>query len=266
MKICNKIHLGRRPENMILWIPRGRPGYLGKRRNDQFAKWNEIYGSRNWRLVWSFGGAVLDFLGVCAVYEDAYFEFLKNNNEILCQLTHEASDAFDDSSSNMRSGFNYLKQETGRTHIQDIAIRRCVARLGTWFSGKDPIRIRDNRGSHSLSLILSPGQVPFHRPELINCNPELTGWWKSKSVESFYQSNRLLLVKNIFQAGNRVRFKPGEVGPGRQYSDDLTRSILSRMDEKAVYVVSGINSNCDVYLEGYGEILFNKNLFRKVGR
>ena len=251
---------------MAVWIPKGRPGYLGKRRDEQFWEWDKKFGKRNWRLVHPFGGVVLDYLGTCAVYEDAYLEFLKNNPDILQQLTSEASDVYDDAKSNVRSGFNYLKQETKRTHIQDIAIRRSVARMGTWFSGKQLIQIRDKRGSHPLSLILSPGQVPFHRPELINRCPELTGWWKLGSVESFYQSNRLLQVKNIFQPGNKVRFILERIEAGRLSSDYLDSSILKRMDEKAIYLVSGINADCNVYLEGYGEMLFNKHLFRKVGK
>jgi hypothetical protein len=32
-------------------------------------------------------------------------------------------------------------------------------------------------------------------PELIK-QPEATGWWKPKTVESFYQSNRVLQARN----------------------------------------------------------------------
>jgi len=176
------------------WKTKERLEYLGKKRDDKCAEWNALYGEGNWRLVHVFGGAVLDFLGVCAVYEDAYFEFFKDNPNILQQLVAEASDVWDDAESNVQSGFDYLKQETGRTHIQDIAIRRSVARRGCCFQGKGLIRIRDKEGSHPLSLILSPGRVPFHRLGLI-VQPELEGWWLPGSVESFYQSNRVLQVR-----------------------------------------------------------------------
>jgi hypothetical protein len=45
-------------------------------------------------------------------------------------------------------------------------------------------------------MILSPGRVPFHRPDLIE-KPELNGWWEKSSVESFYQSNRLLQKRKL---------------------------------------------------------------------
>jgi hypothetical protein len=176
------------------WKAIERPGSFGKRRDEKIAGWDSQYGKSNWRLVHVFGEAVLDFLGVCAVYEDAYFQFLEKNPEVLWRLVWEASDVWDDEESNVQSGFDYLRQETARTHIQDIAIRRSVARMGLRFKGGQLIRIRDTLGSHPLSLILSPGRVPFHKPRMIMV-PELVGWWMPGSIESFYQSNKYLQIK-----------------------------------------------------------------------
>ena len=75
--------------------------------------------------------------------------------------------------------------------IQDIAIRRCVLRRGVWFRGDKLIRIRQEKGDHQLSIILSPGRVPFHRADLI-VKPEIEGWWEPGTIEAFYQSNRML--------------------------------------------------------------------------
>lgn len=171
-----------------------RPGYLGKRRDEACRRWNEQYGEGNWRLIWRFGDAELDFLGACAVYEDAYFRFLGRNEAVLELLINEASDVYDDDPSNMESGHDYSRQETDRTHLQDTAIRRCVARLGKRFRGPAPIQIRDKLGTHPLSLLLSPGRVPFHRPHRI-IRPQLEGWWQRDSVEAFYQSNKLLQIR-----------------------------------------------------------------------
>jgi hypothetical protein len=179
---------------MDKWTSVVRPGYLGGKRDKKHAEWNAMYGEKNWRLIHIFDEVELDFLGVCAVYEDAYFYFLEKNPKILNQLISEASNVWDDAESNMQCGFDYLKQETNRTHIQDIAIRRSIARMGLCFKGKKPIRIRDKDDPHPLSMILSPGQVPFHRPEKI-VEPEMEGWWKPGSVESFYQSNKIFQVK-----------------------------------------------------------------------
>lgn len=176
------------------WVAIEFPGYLGKHRDEKYKKWNGKYGIGNWRLAWMIGDIFVDFLGVCALYEDAYSEFLQKNPKILKQLIHEAKNVYDDEQSNIQSGFNYTIQETSRTHIQDIAIRRSLIRMGLWFKGEELIRIRQEKGKHPLSTTLSPGRVPFHRIDLI-VKPEIEGWWQPRTVESFYQSNRFLRAK-----------------------------------------------------------------------
>lgn len=172
-----------------------RPGYLGKHRDDQFKTWDAQYGKGNWRLIWRVGDTTADLLGACILYEDAYFAFLSARQGIVNQLISEACDVYDDEPSNIYSRFDYSKQETNRTHIQDIAIRRCLIRFGLWFGGPKLIRIRQELGDHPLSMILSPGRVPFHKPELIVL-PELAPKWANPgSVESFYQSNRYLQIR-----------------------------------------------------------------------
>jgi hypothetical protein len=179
---------------MVKWEIVEHPGYLGARRDEKIKEWNEKYGKDNWKLFWKVGGIRYGFLGVCALYEDAYFEFFRNNPDILKTLVSEASEVYDDEISNISSGLNYTRQETKRTHIQDIAIRRCLVRNAIWFGGEKVIRIRQEKGDHPLSIILSPGRVPFHMPRIIEV-PETKGWWLPSSVESFYQSNRFLFVK-----------------------------------------------------------------------
>lgn len=171
-----------------------RPSYLGKKRSQKYAEWDALYGPENWHLGWKINENFVDFLGVCALYEDGYYEFLRENPEFLYQLVDEASNVYDDSPSNVGSYLDYKNQETERTHIQDIAIRRSLVRMGLWFKGTKLIQIRHSQGNHPLSMILSPGKVPFHKPKLI-VQPELVGWWDKESIESFYQSNKFLLRK-----------------------------------------------------------------------
>jgi hypothetical protein len=172
-----------------------RPGFLGKERDRKFKEWDEKYGKNNWRLAWLWQNEYLDFLGACGVYEEAYFVFLRNNRRILTDLVTSASDVYDDNPSNINSRGNYLIQETVHTHIQDISIRRSVARLGEAFCGPELIQIRDRRGAHPLSMTLSPGRVPFHQPDLIP-TPWLTSdWCEPGSVECWYQSARFLQSK-----------------------------------------------------------------------
>lgn len=171
-----------------------RPGYLGGQREQKFQEWNNKYGKNNWRLAWEWGNRFLNFDYACCVYENAYYSFFQENPAILLNLIWSASDVYDDSPTNVNSGVNYTAQETNHTHIQDIAIRRCLARLDKHFQGKELIQIRDTKGTHPLSLTLSPGRVNFHKPQWI-VRPWLEGWWQQGSVECWYQSNRFLQVK-----------------------------------------------------------------------
>ena len=172
-----------------------RVGYLGKKRDEKTKECNNLYGEGNWKFQWIVGNDYVDFLTACGLYEEAYYKFLKNNDGIRDLLCQEASDVYDDSISNIYSGFDYLIQETSRTHIQDIAIRTCLYRLNSPFRGNNLIKIRQEKGDHCLSMLLSPGVVPFYKPELI-VKPQLEGWWKSNTVESFYQSNRVLVIND----------------------------------------------------------------------
>lgn len=172
------------------------PGYFGNRRAERHAEFDQRFGEGAWRIAWELSypsGKVvtLDYLGMTILYEDAYYHFLNQNPNILVELLQVASDVYDDAPSNVKSGLNYLHQETGSTHIQDISLRRCVLRLGSHFQGDQLVQIRDKKGTHPLSLILSPGQVPFHLPPLIR-QPEIDGWWKPGSAESYYQSNKVV--------------------------------------------------------------------------
>ena|SRR3989338_673364 len=175
------------------WITVGRPGYLGGTRDLKHAEWSAHFGPWQWRLVWKIGGVFHGKEAVYALYEDAYFELLKNSSAVRDLLVREAENVYDDSPTNVDSGLNYFIQETKRAHIQDIAIRRSLVRLGLWFQGDKLIQIRDSEGAHTLSKILSPGRLYFHRPDLIE-QPELAGWWYSLSVEAFYQSNKFLQI------------------------------------------------------------------------
>ncbi len=177
------------------------PGYVGKERNDLWAERDTKYGRGNWRTVWLVGEDYLEFEEVCRLYEDAYFEYLKKRPDLLDCLLTAASDVYDDDPGNVESGCDYSKQGSIRTHIQDIAIRNCVRRFGREFKGKRLLQIRDRIGDHPLSLALSPGQVPFHRPEIISFPDNLgelerSAWWLPLSVEDFYQRGKRLVVRS----------------------------------------------------------------------
>ena len=185
-----------------IWRPIGNnsTGYVGKYRNCEWKKRDKKYGAGNWRMGWLVGNSLLEYAEICLLYEDAYYMYFKQRPELLDHLLETASDVYDDSPDNVESGLDYSKRGAVRTHIQDISIRRCVLRLGRKFKGNKLLQIRDRLGDHPLSLALSPGQVPFHMPELLSSPDNLAAitknaWWLPGSVEDFYQRAKRLCVK-----------------------------------------------------------------------
>lgn len=175
------------------------PGYFGKHREARHAEFDQKYGAGQWRIAWEIAGytdsQALNFAGLCQLYEESYMMLFRQQPEVLAELVGAACNVYDDDPSNVASGFDYHAQETGRTHVQDIAIRCSVLRLGEHFRGTELLRIRDRLGDHPLSMTLSPGRVPFVYSERIT-TPHLTGWWLEGSVEDFYQSNKVVQVRS----------------------------------------------------------------------
>ena len=182
------------------WKTIERPGYLGKKRDEVYSLWDKEYG--NWRIAYQWGELVIPRREGLQIYGDGYYEFLKNNPDTLEWLISTASDICDTAESNIEAGFDYDCQETPNNHIHDIAIRIAVMRLGKWFKGDHLMHVR---GKGTEGEILSPHMVPFHKPELI-WQGEIKDysskgkWWRElgieKSVEEFYQQNKVLQIKN----------------------------------------------------------------------
>jgi hypothetical protein len=165
-------------------------GYFGSRRDAFNAGFDGQYRAGNWRIAFEMGELTLDLAEMLQVYEDSYLLFLIANPSILELLVTEASDVYDDHPSNVASGLIYAIQQTNRNHYQDIAIRRCLRRLGRQFRGGNLLQIRHQIGTHPLSMTLSPGTVPFHLPQLVT--EPITGWWEAGTVEAAYQSFKVV--------------------------------------------------------------------------
>lgn len=184
------------------WVPVSAeaPGYLGSKREATYSEWDELYGRGNWQVCWVGQVELLDFEHACMLYEDAYVEYFGKRPELLDHVCEIASDVYDDYPSNVGSGTDYLVQETEHTHIQDIAIRNSLVRLGREFKGSELVQIRDAKGKTAISMALSPGQVPFHLTNMITSPPNLGEiykhrWWLPYSVEDFYQRNKRLAIR-----------------------------------------------------------------------
>ena len=174
------------------WITIKRPGYFGNIKNEIYKNHNEEFGLENWRIAWELNGKTIPFEIACLIYEDGYYTDSFRREDLWKELTSVAKEVWDYSESDVESGLDYLIQNGPATHLQDISIRRVVLRRGMEFKGDKLIQIRSHVDYWGQNL--SPGKVTFHLPQLI-VNPHLEGWWDYNSIEDFYQSNKVLQIK-----------------------------------------------------------------------
>lgn len=175
------------------WHLVGRPGPFGSERDRLSDMFDARFGRGAWRLVWSAGERLLPFEGAALIYEDAYAAWFDGAADRLDDLAAAASDVYDNALSNLAAGLDFGHQESDLNHLQDIAIRRVMVRRGRVFRGVRPIQIRGD-SVDPLGVALSPGRIPFHRPEWIP-SPALAGWWQPGSIEDYYQSAKFLQVR-----------------------------------------------------------------------
>lgn len=179
--------------DMTLWQVVGSPGYAGSRKRKRDKARDQRFGSGNWMTAFIWGEDIVHRDFALQLYEDAYFLHFQKEQTVLEGLIHAASDVYDNAVTNVESGLDYQKQETPATHLQDIAVRRAVLRLGRRFQGDHLVEIR---GPKSEGYDLNPGRVPFHLPRMIAESEPLPKWIQQGSIEAFWQSNKVLLVKS----------------------------------------------------------------------
>lgn len=195
--ICARCRASQRPtqtpeqHDRLGWRCSGRPGYVGGKVAQARRSLDEAHGETGWAIEYAWRGDAISRRAALEHYGEAYRRFLEADPALLDWLVRTASDVYDLEPRDTESGFDWQVQKGRAVHLQDIAVRRAVRDLGRGFSGDELMRIR---GQRSKGARLSPGVVPFHRPGDI-LKPELTGWWKPGSVESFWQSNKLLMVR-----------------------------------------------------------------------
>lgn len=178
------------------WRDVERPGYFGRRRDEKITAFNTKYGVRNWRLVWRMlpGARPATFFAACRYfYEESYHAFLEarpDEVDFICSFNN----CIDNAATNIAAGLDYTHQEAFSTHIQDIAVRNVLRRLDRWFEGP-PGKILVIRSRDSAGFRFNPGNVPFMNPGFIQQPSLAPSWANNGSVEDFWQSNKLLQVR-----------------------------------------------------------------------
>lgn len=129
------------------------------RTSDPGTSWPEPLGRATGVSSISWKDAFIDRDEALTLYEEAYFQHFTSNPDDLDWICETASDVYDIAPSNIESGLDCHKQECRAIHLRDIAVRRCLERLGRTFEGDHLVQIR---GHDSEGFRLNPGQVPFH--------------------------------------------------------------------------------------------------------
>jgi hypothetical protein len=182
------------------WKRIGRPGYFGRRRDEKIKQLNEDFGKDEWKLVWVIdvdflGGEVhYDFEQACKkLYEASYLKWFQEN-PLEIDLVCSYGECIDNAPTNVDSGLDYMKQEAFSTHIQDIAVRNVLAKMGRKFEGpKDKILVIRSQDSNGFKY--GPGNIPFSEPWLIAQPSKCPKWANAGSVEDFWQSNKWIMIR-----------------------------------------------------------------------
>lgn len=219
------------------WRVVGRPGYVGQKVQRAGQKLDAEHGPGNWEIAYTWRGRVISRDEALELYTAAYVCFLQGNPDVLRWLVETARDVYDLAPVDVASGTDYAVQRPGAVHLQDIAVRIAVERLGERFQGEELIQIRSKS---SRGARLSPGVVPFHEPDGIE-QPEKTGWWRPGTVESLWQSNKVLRVRARDRA---VLLFGGSFNPIHNGHLALARFALERCGvERVLFIPNGDNYN-----------------------
>ena len=175
------------------WKTVDRLSYVGKRAKKARQKLDDTYGSGSWRIAYQWGDTVISRDQALEHYAKAYEVFFAENPDELAWLTENFCDVYDIAPEDVESGTNFhIQRPNEATHLQDIAIRIAVEKLGETFKGEDLLQVRSKSAKGAK---YSPGRLAFHEPDML-VQPEQRGWWKPGSIESFWQSNKILQVRS----------------------------------------------------------------------
>ena len=204
-----------------------RMGQIGRAKDKFIAGMNRLFGEGNWTIGYSYGNSMISRDSALQLYEDSYVKFFQENRDVLNKLVKEASDVYDTYKTEVSSGTDWYNQTERSTHLQDIAIRRALTRLGEKFQGK---RLRKVKSDGHLPE-LSPGNIPFLQPELVNRFKKVEKKWiKPNTIEDFWQNNKIFMVKSNDEVICNVTSRLQEI-TSREPADDLDRFEARRGTE-----------------------------------
>ena len=174
------------------WITVGRPAFCGRGTGRRQRDCDARYGAGNWRLRHRVAGESLELASAATHIERSYRAYFQRQPEVLDWLCAAAHDVIQFATSNVRS----VATTTCRSESSRISTTSpcgaVLAELGRELRGEKLVQMG---GRGRTAQLLSPGHILFHKPELI-AQPALRGWWLADSIECFWQSNRVLEVRD----------------------------------------------------------------------
>jgi hypothetical protein len=140
-----------RERPQLSWITAERPGYQGKRKDEDIARWNREYGEENWRIAWELSnGETLDYERVFyTMYVPGYVRHFLEHPEEAVYLTETYSYTYDKDIISRQQAFDphALYNKPGRPNqFHNVALNIALeAFIGQTFRGSRPLQVREGK-------------------------------------------------------------------------------------------------------------------------
>lgn len=188
-----------------LWQVVEKPGYEGKRKDQNQLSRNQQYGEDNWRYSWQLAdGQVLDYLGIIwKIYIPGYTKYFHQHPMEAARITDKYAYGYDIDLCTKEQAFDpyALYNVPGRPNqFHHVAFNMALEwGYGRAFRGNEPLQVRAGKPETDTKTWPSgwywhPGRIPAPRPDLIP-QPAIKGWWNPNSIEDVYQSAKVIEVR-----------------------------------------------------------------------
>ena len=194
------------PDEHQLWQTVERPGYQGKKKDEQIQRWNTDYGEGNWRIAWELKNRLtFNYEQVFYnFYVPGYMKHFLEHPEEAEMLTTQFSYAYDKDLISKTDAFDpyALFNKPGRPNqFHNVALNIALEwYMGMPFQGDRPIQVREGKPGTDVSewpegWQWSPGRIDAVRQDLIPEN-NIEGWWRPGTIEDVYQTAKVVQIKH----------------------------------------------------------------------
>ena len=139
---------------------------------------------------WKLDKEYISFFEAAALLEEAYMHGVKGREKALSTLGLVAKDVYVNKLADARAGTDYSLRQSTSGNLQDIVLRNVFKKNGWKFNGLFYVQI--NEQNEDCWSMLAPGNMPFHKPELIehHSKRKYPEYCRDGSVLDFWISNK----------------------------------------------------------------------------